>query len=134
MNQIGSCNFSLSLFFAFKIFGRRGQMEKSSFTMEFPVAKAAYSFLQENMPLSFSFPAWNKGRIVCQRSQLKRILSKMGSSSDESRKDKLITLSNSSFSDPGTRTPINVLKSSQEDTSSSGTRVKMRTELATSTV
>ncbi|GFZ17497.1 hypothetical protein Acr_26g0007670 [Actinidia rufa] len=74
-----------------------GQMEKSSITRDFPIAKAAYSFLKDNVSSSFCFPGWNKGRVVCQRTQLKRILSATKLSSEGSKKDKLITLSNSSF-------------------------------------
>ncbi|ONI08499.1 hypothetical protein PRUPE_5G181900 [Prunus persica] len=82
----------------------RGKMEKSSMTQDLPIAKAAYSFLEDNMPSSFSFPKWNKGRILCQRPQLKRILSSIEPSTDGSERKKIITLSNSLFPPLGTKT------------------------------
>lgn len=105
-------------------------MEKSSITREFPIAKAAYSFLKDDVSASFSFPAWNKGRIVCQRPQLKKILS---GSSDGSKRDEVITLSNSSFI--RTRTPTNVVSGDQyngADSETNGRRT--RPELITNTV
>ncbi|KAG8476130.1 hypothetical protein CXB51_032870 [Gossypium anomalum] len=73
----------------------RGQMEKCATAHDIPVARAAYRFLQDNFSSSFSFPGWNNGRIVCQRSQLKRMLSATNSSSDGSKEDNIIALSNS---------------------------------------
>ncbi|CAI9773756.1 unnamed protein product [Fraxinus pennsylvanica] len=64
----------------------RGQMEKSSITRDFPVAKATYSLLKDSVSSSFCFPGWNKGRIICQKSQLKRILSSTEPSSEDSDK------------------------------------------------
>ncbi|KAL7237710.1 hypothetical protein ACSBR2_003920 [Camellia fascicularis] len=75
----------------------RGQMEKSSITRDFPVASATYSYLIDNVPPSFRVPGWNKGRIIRQQSQLNRFLSDTEPSSDGSKKDKLITLSNTPF-------------------------------------
>ncbi|KAG2679066.1 hypothetical protein I3760_11G033600 [Carya illinoinensis] len=107
----------------------RGRMEKSSITRDFPVAKAAYSFLQDKVSTSFSFAGWNKGRIVCQRSQLKRILSE--SSSDAIEKDKIVDLRNSPFNPSGTRTSKNDVKSSQNK---DATIIRKQTELVPSTV
>ncbi|XP_030475504.2 pentatricopeptide repeat-containing protein At1g74850, chloroplastic [Syzygium oleosum] len=81
----------------------RGRMEKSSTSQEFPIAKAASSFLQETLSSSFGFPGWNRGRIVCQRTQLKKVLSGIESSSEGSKNDRLVILSNSPFSPRGTR-------------------------------
>lgn len=78
-------------------------MEKSSTSQEFPIAKAASSFLQETLSSSFGFPGWNRGRIVCQRTQLKKVLSGIESSSEGSKNDRLVILSNSPFSPRGTR-------------------------------
>jgi hypothetical protein len=109
-------------------------MEKSSSTRDFPIAKAAYSFLQDKVPSFFSFPGWNKGRIVCQRSQLKRILSGTESSSDGSKKDKIIDLSNSPFNLPGARTSGSDVNSSHQKDADSESRIRTRTELVPSTV
>ncbi|MBA0622044.1 hypothetical protein Godav_007614 [Gossypium davidsonii] len=77
------------------VVARRGLMEKCATAHDIPVARAAYRFLQDNFSSSFSFPGWNNGRIVCQRSQLKRMLSATNSSSDGSKEDNIIALSNS---------------------------------------
>ncbi|XP_072969958.1 pentatricopeptide repeat-containing protein At1g74850, chloroplastic [Typha angustifolia] len=77
----------------------RGEMEKSSVTRGLPVAKAVYSFLKDNISSSFHFPGWNKGRIVCQRSQLKK-LHMSDPTSDESITE-LISITNLSFPLPG---------------------------------
>ncbi|KAG0463848.1 hypothetical protein HPP92_019917 [Vanilla planifolia] len=53
----------------------RGVMEKSTTARELPIAKAAYGFLRDHMPQFFHFPAWNKGRIISRRYQLKRLAS-----------------------------------------------------------
>lgn len=110
---------------------RRGHMERNSITQEYPIAKAAYAFLQDVSPL-FNFPGWNKGRIICPRSQLKRILTGIESSSDGSKKNNIITLSNSPFSPPRTKTYATDVKNNYHDTSASETR-NTRTELMTST-
>ena len=109
-------------------------MEKSSITRDFPIAKAAYSFLKDNVSSSFCFPGWNKGRIICQRTQLKRILSATEHSSEGSKKDKLITLSNSSFPLLGTRTPRSVVRRDQNGSADTETRIRIAAELMTSTV
>ncbi|XP_050376448.1 pentatricopeptide repeat-containing protein At1g74850, chloroplastic [Argentina anserina] len=112
----------------------RGKMEKSSATQELPVAKAAYSFLQGNMSGAFNFPKWNNGRIICQRSQLKKLLSSIEPSTDGSSSKSICTLSNSPFPPPGTKTsPTDVDNGRYNGTSSDGTS-RTRTELLTSTV
>ncbi|CAK7323939.1 unnamed protein product [Dovyalis caffra] len=68
----------------------RGLLEKSSVAQDFPNGKVVYSFLQDIVPSSFPYPGWNEGRITCQRSQLKRILSTTESISDGTKKDKFI--------------------------------------------
>lgn len=104
-------------------------MERSSSAQDTPIAKASNSFLQENMFSSFGFATWNRGRIVCQRSQLKQILSGIESSSDGSKKDKIIPLSNSPF--PGTKMFTNDIQYNNTNSDAvSGTRA----ELMTSTV
>lgn len=81
----------------------RGEMEKSSITKEFSIAKAVYSFLNDSVSTLFCFPGWNKGRVICHRAQLKRILSGFAqSSTDESTTtENFITLNDSTFPDPG---------------------------------
>ena len=112
---------------------RRGKIERSSNAQETPIAKAVYSFLQEKMPSSFSFPAWNNGRIVCQRSQLKQILTGIESSSDGS-KDKIVPLTNS-FPLHGTRMSTGDLTSVQPNNNSEADKaIGTRAELMTSTV
>lgn len=128
------CDVSVFLPNNFSLLIRRGQMEKSSIACDVPAAKAAYRFLQDNVSSSFSFPGWNKGRIVCERSQLKRILSGTesssnaskedgtDSSSDGSKEDYVITLSNSPIPSTG-------VKSSPGDDMISETKMRTSTEL-----
>ncbi|XP_078431088.1 plastid transcriptionally active 2 isoform X2 [Wolffia australiana] len=83
----------------------RGEMEKSSATRGLPVAKAAYEFLRGNVPsAAFSFSGWNKGRIICQRSHIKRL---SPSSSDSSRSgsasNQLISITDLVLPKAGTR-------------------------------
>ncbi|XP_073123434.1 pentatricopeptide repeat-containing protein At1g74850, chloroplastic [Henckelia pumila] len=100
----------------------RGQMEKSSITRDFPVAKEAYSLLKD-LSSSFCFPGWNKGRIICQKSQLKRVFSKTEPSSEESKLDNIFSLGNSPFPLPGTRSfTVNITKQNSSDTSKTGNR------------
>ncbi|KAI7986837.1 Pentatricopeptide repeat-containing protein [Camellia lanceoleosa] len=112
----------------------RGQMEKSSITRDFPIAKATYPFLKDNVSSSFCFPGWNKGRIICQRPQLKRILSATERSSEGSENDELITLINSPFPLLGTRTPPSDVSGDQHGSTDSESRIRMTTELMTSMV
>lgn len=120
-------------FYIFSSLTRRGQMEKSSITRDLPIAKAAYSYLHDNVSSLFSFPGWNKGRIVCQRSQLKRILSGAEPSSDASKVDNIITLSNAPFQQRGSRTFPSNIKSQLSDASSEISN-RTITELITTTV
>ncbi|KAK1291681.1 Pentatricopeptide repeat-containing protein [Acorus calamus] len=76
----------------------RGEMERSPMTRGFPIAGAAYAFLKDNVSPSFNFPAWNRGRIICQRTQLKKLSSISGSSEQQ-----LISINNSPFPRPGTK-------------------------------
>lgn len=80
-------------------------MEKSSVIRDLPVPKAVYSFLRDNVSSSFHFPGWNKGRVVCQRSQLKKLQSSLlDSSADETEpSNSFISLTNLDFPQPGTR-------------------------------
>lgn len=111
----------------------RGLLEKSSVAQDFPIGKAVHSFLQDIVPSSFSYSGWNKGRITCQRSQLKRFLLGTESVSDGTKKDKFMMLTNSPLSLSGTRTSSDI-ESSQHNKSNSGARMGTRTELMTSTV
>ncbi|KAF9623230.1 hypothetical protein IFM89_000719 [Coptis chinensis] len=96
----------------------RGEMERSSITREFPVAKAVYSFLKDSVSSYFCYPGWNRGRIICHRPQLKRILTGHGRSSDGPAMEKLVTINNSPFPRPGIRastTTVNVDQHVNED-------------------
>ncbi|XP_019153086.1 PREDICTED: pentatricopeptide repeat-containing protein At1g74850, chloroplastic [Ipomoea nil] len=72
----------------------RGDMERSKIGGDSPIAKAAYSFLEDYVSSTFSFPVWNKGRIICQKSQLKRIFGSSESSSEGSKGGIQTSLSN----------------------------------------
>lgn len=102
-------------------------MEKSSITRDFPVAKAAYSLLKDNVSSSFCFPGWNKGRIICQKSQLKRIISRTEPSSEVSDTDKIVTLSNSPFPRLETKTSVGEFK--QHSSSETEIKIRKNTEL-----
>lgn len=112
----------------------RGQTEKSSVTRDLPVAKAAYSFLKDTISSSFSFPGWNKGRIVCQKTQLKRTFSSAEPSVEASKGDRLIPLSNSLISLLGTQTSMSVAKRSESVNAGSERSTRPDPELMTSSV
>ncbi|CAN4088191.1 unnamed protein product [Withania somnifera] len=111
----------------------RGQTEKSSITRDLPVSKAAYSLLKDTVSSSFSFPGWNKGRIVCQKTQLKRIFSSAEPSTEASRGDRLIPLSNSPISLLGTES-MNDAKRSDSVNATSKRSTKSDSELMASSV
>jgi len=118
-------------FFFFFHFFSRGEMEKTTDAQDFPVAKAAMSFLQDNVPSSsFTFPEWNKGRIVCQQSQLRQILTGTESSSSKKKMDKLISLSNTPLTTAGAVASKPDGKANDVDSRTDSTR----TELLTSAV
>nr|AYM00962.1 pentatricopeptide repeat protein [Salvia miltiorrhiza] len=109
---------------AISILRRRGHMERSSITRDFPVAKAAYSLLKD-VSSSFCFPGWNKGRIICQKAQLKRIFSQ--DSDNENR----VNLSNSPFPLSGTRASA---RDPKQHKSSNDVSFRTNTELMASGV
>lgn len=108
-------------------------MEKSANTQDFPIAKAAFTFLQDNLSSSFTFPGWNKGRIVCQQSQLRRMLSGTGSSSSSKKMDPLVSLSNTTLTDAGAMSSKSDVQSGKANDVDSRTD-RTRTELLTSSV
>lgn len=108
-------------------------MEESTDAQDFPIAKAAFLFLQDNVSSSFTYPAWNKGRIVCQQSQLRQILSGTGSSSSRKNVDKLVSLSNSSLTTSGAITSKSDVQSGRANGVDSRTN-STRTELLISAV
>ena len=55
-------------------------MEKSTVTRGLPIAKVVYSFLNDTLSSSFHYPKWNKGRIICLKSQLKKLQAAIDSS------------------------------------------------------
>ncbi|XP_043723475.1 pentatricopeptide repeat-containing protein At1g74850, chloroplastic [Telopea speciosissima] len=111
----------------------RGVMEKSSMAREIPVAKLAYSFLKDNVSASFCFPGWNRGRIICHRLQLKRILTGSESSVDESRTE-LVSINNSIFPLPGMRISMTDVNNGQHINIDSETGIGTRTKLVTSAI
>ncbi|XP_042502341.1 pentatricopeptide repeat-containing protein At1g74850, chloroplastic [Macadamia integrifolia] len=111
----------------------RGVMEKISETREIPIAKLAYSFLNDNVSSSFCFPGWNKGRIICHRPQLKRILKGSESSSDESRNE-LVSINNSTFPLSGMRVSMADVNSGQHINVDSEIGIGTRTKLMTTAV
>ncbi|KAI4343800.1 hypothetical protein L6164_011108 [Bauhinia variegata] len=112
----------------------RGRMEKSTASQDFPISKAALSFLQDNVSSSFTIPGWNSGRIVCQRSQLRRILSGTESSSKRAKNDKLISLSNTPLTFTGARTSKSNMRSDKANGFDSRTESSTRTELLSGAV
>lgn len=108
-------------------------MEESADAQDFPIAKAAFSFLQDIVSSSFTYPAWNKGRIVCQQSQLRQILSGTGSSSSNEKVDKLVSISNSSLTTAGAITSKSDVRSGRANGVDSRTN-RTRTELLISAV
>lgn len=84
-------------------------MERSSITRDFPVAKAAYALLKD-VSSSFCYPGWNKGRIICQKAQLKRVFSKTEQSSEDSEIGNVVSLSNEPFPLSRTRASMRDLK------------------------
>lgn len=109
-------------------------MENSPVTQDFPVAKAVYPLLKDSFQSSFGFPGWNKGRIVCQNSQLKCILSNTESSSEEPKSDNLIHLSNSPLPLMETRTSRSEVKRRKQDSADTEVGIRKREELTTSAV
>jgi hypothetical protein len=57
-------------------------MEKSTVTRGLPIAKVVYSFINDTLSSSFHYPKWNKGRIICLKSQLKKLQAAIDSSSN----------------------------------------------------
>lgn len=64
-------------------------MEQSNAAKKLPLPKVVHTYLKESISSSFHFPLWNKGRIVCQRSQLKKLQPAMLVSDAESSSDEL---------------------------------------------
>ncbi|MED6199406.1 Pentatricopeptide repeat-containing protein, chloroplastic [Stylosanthes scabra] len=105
----------------------RGQMENSSDSQDFPIAKAAFSFLQDNVSSSFTFPGWNKGRIICPQSQLRRILSGSEPSSNRKKMGKLISLSNSTDGTKISQSNMGSDKANDVDSRNDSTRTQLLT-------
>lgn len=123
------------LVMVFLLLIRRGQMEKSSVTREFPVANAAYSFLRDNVSSSFCLPGWNKGRITCQRLQLKRFLSGKETSPGGIEKGDIFTLSNSPIPLLETKSSLSEVKRAQQHGNvDTDTGIETRTQLIASAV
>lgn len=108
-------------------------MEKSSITRDFPIAKTAYSFLNDNISSSFVFPGWNKGRIVCQRVQLKRILSGRELPSEGAETEDIIALINSPFPPERRSSPSNAQRD-QHRGMDTETNTRMKTQVLTGAV
>ncbi|CAI9112455.1 OLC1v1012908C1 [Oldenlandia corymbosa var. corymbosa] len=112
----------------------RGQLESSSIAQDFPVAKAADSLLRDTVSSTFGFPGWNNGRIVCQKSQLKRILFTRETSSEGTESDFTINLSNSPFPFVETKTSRNEVKRRQQDSADNEAGIRKRMELTASSI
>ncbi|KNA12516.1 hypothetical protein SOVF_125200 isoform A [Spinacia oleracea] len=114
----------------------RGEMEKSSMVENVPVAKVAYAFLKDNLQSSpFSFPGWNKGRIVSQSTQLKRLLSEIKQTSGESETGEVITLSNTPLPVALSRTSMSNGKREKHRNANTDTTIsRKQKELIPSTV
>ncbi|CAN1183058.1 Pentatricopeptide repeat-containing protein At1g74850, chloroplastic [Linum perenne] len=112
----------------------RGKRENMS--QSIPLAKAVYSFVEENGATSFFHSSWNKGRITCQKLHLKRLLSDIQQTCDGTEKQDMITLSNLTLSLDETRyrgDDADDTKISQNGSTNSKTSKEARTELLTST-
>jgi len=81
---------------------RRGEMEKSTITRGLPTAKVVYSFLNDTLSASFHFPKWNKGRIICLKSQLKKPQSAVDSSNGSPAAG-FVPMMNSHLPSPGSK-------------------------------
>jgi len=81
---------------------RRGEMEKSTITRGLPTAKVVYSFLNDTLSASFHFPKWNKGRIICLKSQLKKLQSAIDSLNGSATAG-FVPLTNSHLPSPGSK-------------------------------
>jgi hypothetical protein len=77
-------------------------MEKSTVTRGLPIAKVVYSFLNDTLSASFHFPKWNKGRIICLKSQLKRLQSAVDPSNG-SLAAGFVDMTNSRLPAPGSK-------------------------------
>ncbi|CAL4945193.1 unnamed protein product [Urochloa decumbens] len=80
----------------------RGEMEKSTITRGLPTAKVVYSFLNDTLSASFHFPKWNKGRIICLKSQLKKLQSAIDSSNGSATAG-FVPMTNSHLPSPGSK-------------------------------
>ena len=77
-------------------------MEKSTITRGLPTAKVVYSFLNDTLSASFHFPKWNKGRIICLKSQLKKLQSAIDSLNGSATAG-FVPLTNSHLPSPGSK-------------------------------
>ena len=77
-------------------------MEKSTITRGLPTAKVVYSFLNDTLSASFHFPKWNKGRIICLKSQLKKLQSAVDSSNGSPAAG-FVPMTNSRLPSPGSK-------------------------------
>uniref|UniRef100_A0ACD5WFG3 Uncharacterized protein n=1 Tax=Avena sativa TaxID=4498 RepID=A0ACD5WFG3_AVESA len=80
----------------------RGQMEKSTITRGLPIAKVVYSFLNDTLSSSFHYPKWNKGRIICLKSQLKKLQAAIDSSNGAATPG-LVHMTDSRLPSPGSK-------------------------------
>lgn len=77
-------------------------MENSTITRTLPTAKVVYSFLNDTLAASFHFPKWNKGRIICLKSQLKKLQSAIDSSNGSAVAG-FVPMTNSHLPSPGAK-------------------------------
>ncbi|XP_023000839.1 pentatricopeptide repeat-containing protein At1g74850, chloroplastic isoform X1 [Cucurbita maxima] len=107
----------------------RGWLEKDTTAQNLPIPRAVYSFLQDNVSSSFTFPGWNNGRIVCQPSQLKQLLADTEASSSE-----IITLNNSPLNLPEAKISRSGISNDKYEDVDSKSSNRTGTELLTATV
>lgn len=132
-NNFDPVSFALMIFILCST-SRRGDMEKNSAAENFPVAKMATSFLKDNLPSSsFDFPDWNKGRIVNQNTQLKRLLSEFLPAA-KSETEEVIKLTNTTLPLSLSRTSMRTSRREKHNSTDTDTRNRRQKELMPSTV
>lgn len=111
----------------------RGKMENSPKAKDFPVAQVVYSFLKENISSSsFSFAVWNKGRVICQRAELKKLLSELEQFSGQSEEHQVIKLTNTPLSLPLSTTSTSISRRDQNSSTDTQNFTRIREELVPS--
>jgi hypothetical protein len=77
-------------------------MEKSTITRGLPIAKVVYSYLSDTLSASFHYPKWNRGRIICLKSQLKKLQPAIDSTNGSAIAG-FVIMTNSQLPSPGSK-------------------------------